>query len=188
MSSKLLARVEASVLADKILLLLPVLETRLGYAQTQRLADAFALQSRVPLDSVKDLRSFSQLLISFLPTKDSEAWFNTWRSAPSFWLCGDNPLSKPHNPHPHRLQGPTKDVKRLGARHDSPSPFLVFHFSWRFLNLKDRVSIVASHPSMRDYAQFRCSAANRLLYSLQMNRPKQQDITPLCHRRAWILS
>ena len=55
-SNKLLKRVAVSTLADKILLLLPVLETRLGMRQTQQLANAFALRKDIPLESNTDLR------------------------------------------------------------------------------------------------------------------------------------
>lgn len=41
---------------------------------------------------------------------------------------------------------------------------------------------------MRDYAQLRSSATSRTITSLTRTRPKPQDIAPLCHRRAWVLS
>ena len=182
------ARITTSRLADKIMCLLPVLETRLGTRYAQDIADAFALQQNFPIESRIDLRPFSLLLFPFLEPPDRKNWNSIWKSAPSVWLsCQDAPLVPPHDPHPHRCRGPTKDTPRLGTRHDIPSPFLVIHFCWTFLDQRDKVAIINTHRLLREYAQLRHSASTRSIASLRLPRPPQKEVTPLCHRRAWLM-
>ena len=178
----------ASTLAEKLLLLLPTLETRLDLEQTQTLANAFALKHHVPTESRFDYREASPFIAKFLSSSDLENWHNVWRAAPSFWLCQDTPLELPHDPIPHRIKGPSKDTPRLGVEHDTPSLFLIFHFVWSFLTITDRCTIINMHPIMRDYARLRSSATLRPVTSVLLKRPHPSAVPPLCHRRAWIMS
>ena len=102
--------VMAESLADRLLLILPKLEPWLGHSQMQTVANAFTTRKDIPVDSTIGLRSLSSLILRFLTKEDGQNWRNTWNAAPYIWLCQMNPLTKPHNPIPHRCKGPAKDT------------------------------------------------------------------------------
>ena len=177
-----------SSLPEKILLLLPVLATRLSSSQTQLISDAYAMQREIPLNSRTDLRSFTSLVESYLSATERINWNEAWETHPHHWLCHDTYLARPHLPYSHRCIGPGKDNPRVSARHDRPSPFLMIHFSWNFLTRADRTAVIQSHNVMKDYAKLRCSATMRNLTSLRSARKDPTKIPALCKRRAWIIA
>jgi hypothetical protein len=184
----MLERIINSTLADKIMLLLPVLETRIDPTMIQNLGDSFAVRNDIPLDSLVDYRQHTRFLAPFLSANELANWTAAWRSAPHFWLCHDTPLVIPHDPIPHRTRGPSKDTPRLSASHDRPSKYLIFHHAWDFLDRRDRTNVVNTYPIMKDYAKLRCSATMRNLTPVLKRRPPPTELTPLCHQRAWIIS
>jgi hypothetical protein len=66
----MLERITNSELADKIMLLFPVLATRIDSAELKTLANAYAMRSDIPIDSRIDYRNHTCLLAPFLSERE----------------------------------------------------------------------------------------------------------------------
>ena len=108
---------------------------------------------------------------------------------PCLWLSFPGPaLELPHDPIPHRHQGPAKDSIRMSATHSTFSPALAFHFAWEFLDIEDKSAVHQALPVMQSYAILRHAAATQPIFELRQRRAEPLACPELSRRRAWLMS
>ena len=78
LASRAYASIAQSHIADKLWKLLPVLETRLGSRETQRLADSFAVRDDTPKDRspAPYTAGIFEKVQSFLDIQSQKQWWN----------------------------------------------------------------------------------------------------------------
>ena len=143
----------------RFVLLLPLLEPWLGLPKTQQLSSAMTTGT-----------VFSNV------TRRHE------------WLCSNKPILKPHDPLSHRVRGPLRDKLGLGSSHTVPSPYLILHLSWCFLDSPSQSMVISASSIMLNYARLRAAAITQPVFSLKVRRPAAAHIPPLCPTRAWTMA
>jgi hypothetical protein len=101
-------------------------------------------------------------------------------------LFADILIYPPWPPLRSRLFGGHKRSPLRCAHHDCPSPFLIFHHSWEFLDPLDRYHLSAAFPIMRDYAKLCLSAASTSLATLRDDCPPV-DGSAIDKQRGWLM-
>lgn len=99
-------------------------------------------------------------------------------------MFADIRVYPPWPPLRNRVFGARKRNPLLGARHDRPSPFLIYHHCWAFLSPDDRQHLGMAYPIMLDYAKLRSSVASESVSSLRAERPVI-NLDPIDKSRCW---
>jgi len=119
------------------------------------------------MDVISSVKLFLDPMAHATLAQLSSEWqhFRLFSPAPSF---------APWPPIRRRLHGFGKVSAARTIRHTTPSPHLIFHHAWSWLQPSDRAALSRAYPAMKEYAVVRQFAASTSVSALRLPRPTSE--------------